>query len=87
MHFVAESRNVLLNIGLFKRCCLLTLFSARVIRPLGNKTVFRGIWLIILFVYKYVGDTVTTVLKCVALEGDEVERGTLVSSENVWGIV
>jgi hypothetical protein len=35
--------------------------------------VFRGIWLIILFVYKYIADTVSNILNCVALNGDEVK--------------
>ena len=44
--------------------------SARVIKPLAQRTVFRGLWLIILFVYKYIADTVATYFKCVALNGD-----------------
>ena len=46
--------------------------SARVIKPLAQRTVFRGLWLIILFVYKYIADTVATIFKCVALNGNEV---------------
>jgi len=43
------------------------------IKSLGQRTVFRGIWLIILFVYKYIADTVANILKCVALNGDDVK--------------
>ena len=42
------------------------------IKSLGQRTVFRGIWLIILFVYKYIADTVANIFKCVALNGDDV---------------
>lgn len=59
--------------------------SARVIKPLGKRTVFRGIWLIILFVYKYIADTVANILKCVALVGDNVgsRYSQIVSAFNV----
>ena len=43
------------------------------IKSLARHTVFRGIWLIILFVYKYIADTVANILKCVALNGDDVK--------------
>lgn len=46
--------------------------SARVIKSLGQRTVFRGIWLIVLFVYKYVADTVSNLLKCVRLKDGNV---------------
>ena len=46
--------------------------SARLIKSLGQRTVFRGTWLIILFVYKYIADTVANILKCVALNGDDI---------------
>ena len=35
--------------------------------------MFRGIWLLTLFVYKYIADTVANILKCVALEGEDVK--------------
>ena len=48
--------------------------SARFIRPLSQRTAFSGIWLIFLFVYKYTADTTFNLLKCVQLEGNEVDQ-------------
>ena len=62
----------------------LLLRSARFIRPLSHRSAFNGIWLISLFVYKYIADTTANILKCVKVNGlAEHQKGVLVSMYEV----
>ncbi len=48
--------------------------SARFIRSLSTRTVFDGLWFIFLYVYKFLADTTSNVVKCVKVEGNAIEE-------------